>query len=230
MRLLFNSPLFASIPFQLFLKLPLTALFLFLHMYLRLWPSSSLFSRLYAVSRLPHESPPKSSFFFFTARFLLCFTRMFSIFQRYQRYKVKTPLPCGQSRHHRLPFVLPYPSFYPRGVPSSSTSHPDYFFFFWQKSILTSLPTALFGALLRPLFPIQQDNCVAAFLQKPAPLCKLFAGLGSTNKFVTTLRFSTQITALSLPYFPLLRPSFYLTLSGLSGRKYSFFLPFLLLG
>ena len=37
-------------------------------------------------------------------------TRMVSFPKRYQSYQIGTPPPSGQSRHHRLPLVLPYPS------------------------------------------------------------------------------------------------------------------------
>ena len=40
----------------------------------------------------------------------LRFTRMFSFPNRYQSYQIETPLSSGQSRHHRLPLVLRYPS------------------------------------------------------------------------------------------------------------------------
>ena len=40
---------------------------------------------------------------------------------------------------------------------------------------------------LRPLFPFQQAQYAQVSLLKPAPFCTLFAGLGSTNKSVTSL-------------------------------------------
>ena len=42
-------------------------------------------------------------------------------------------------------------------------------------------------AALRPLFPFQQAQYVQIFPLKPAPFCKLFAGLGSTIKSATSL-------------------------------------------
>ena len=55
---------------------------------------------------------------------------------------------------------------------------------------------------------------------KPALFDKLFAGLGSTNKFAISLLFSSSSTlALSSPPCPLLHLSFYLNLSGRSGRN-----------
>ena len=41
---------------------------------------------------------------------------------------------------------------------------------------------------LRPLFPFQLAQYVQVFLLKPAPSCKLFACLGSTNTSATSLR------------------------------------------
>ena len=43
----------------------------------------------------------------------------------------------------------------------------------------------------RPLFPFQQTQFVQVSLLKPAPLCMLFAGLGSTNK--SALFFSSPL-------------------------------------
>ena len=52
--------------------------------------------------------------------------------------------------------------------------------FLLAKVALAYLPTAFFLAL-RPLFPFQHAQYTQVFPLKPAPLCKLFAGLGSTN-------------------------------------------------
>ena len=48
------------------------------------------------------------------------------------------------------------------------------------------LPTAL-SVALRPLFPFRQTQYAKVFLLKPASFCKLFAGLGSTNKSAISL-------------------------------------------
>ena len=57
---------------------------------------------------------------------------------------------------------------------------------------------------------------------KPAPFCKLFAGLGSTNKSTTFLPFSCYLTlVLSSQLCSLLHLSFYFRLSGRSGRSCS---------
>ena len=61
---------------------------------------------------------------------------------------------------------------------------------------------------LRPLFPFQQAQYAQVSLLKPAPFCTLFAGLGSTNKSVTSLLLLSDsrsvLATLSSP------PSFYL--------------------
>ena len=60
----------------------------------------------------------------------------------------------------------------------------------------------------------------SSFLLKPAPFCKLFAGLGSTNKSAIPLLFSSSLTFdLSLVLCPLFCLCVYLNLSGKSGRK-----------
>ena len=60
-----------------------------------------------------------------------------------------------------------------------------------------------------PVFPL-----------KPAPFCKLFAGLSSTNKPAIFLLFSYYLTlVLSSPPYPLLNLSSYLKLCGRSGRN-----------
>ena len=47
--------------------------------------------------------------------------------KRYQYHQIRTPPPSGQSRHHRLPLVLPYPPSSLRGFFIFPTSHPDSF-------------------------------------------------------------------------------------------------------
>ena len=61
-------------------------------------------------------------------------------------------------------------------------------FLFLEKSVLASLPTAL-SVALRPLL-FSRPSMFKFFLLKPAPFCKLFSGLGSTNKFATFLLLS----------------------------------------
>ena len=73
---------------------------------------------------------------------------------------------------------------------------------------------------LRPLFPFQQAQYVQVFSLKPAPFCTFFAGLGSTIKSAISLLFSFYLTlVLPSPLCPLLHLSFYLKLSGWSGRN-----------
>ena len=73
---------------------------------------------------------------------------------------------------------------------------------------------------LRPLFPFQQAQYAQVFPLKPAPFCKLFAGLGSTNKSAISLFFSYYLTlVLFSPPCPLLQLSCYLKLCGRSGRN-----------
>ena len=72
---------------------------------------------------------------------------------------------------------------------------------------------------LRPPFSFQQAQYVQVFPLKPRPFCKHFAGLDSTNKSAISFLFSFSLTlALFLPLC-LLCLSFYLNLSGKSGRN-----------
>ena len=68
---------------------------------------------------------------------------------------------------------------------------------------------------MRPLFPFQQAQYAQVFPLKPAPLCKLFAGLGIINKSAIFLLFSSYMTfVLSSLLCSLLRLSFYLNHSS----------------
>ena len=89
------------------------------------------------------------------------------------------------------------------------------------------LPTA-HSVALRPLFPSQQAQFAQVFPLKPAPFCKIFAGLGSTNMSAISLLFSFYLTLVlsSLPN-SFLHLSFYLKLSGRSGRNCIFSPPVL---
>ena len=251
---------------------------------------------------------------------------MVSFPKRYQCHQIGTPSPSGQSRHHRLPLVLPYPSTIHRGFFTSlrvTLTHFTLFSYEWALRLPTSFPisglarlevkprlcrsgellrpltrpcflllvlgrlfslalpvllgicprlpwsppssscsdlplsrqgaalahldslplmiwyfgqTALFlfllaraapaflstalSVALRPLFPFRQAQCAQVFPLKPAPLCTLFAGLGSTNKSAISLLFSYYLTlVLSSPPCPLLHLSSYLKLCGRSGRN-----------
>ena len=67
------------------------------------------------------------------------------------------------------------------------------------KAATACLPTVL-SVVPRPLFPFQQAKYTHVFLLKPGPFCKFFAGLGSTNKSVTSLIYFSYLTlALSSP-------------------------------
>ena len=80
------------------------------------------------------------------------------------------------------------------------------------KTALAYLPTALSEAS-RPPFSSQQPHYAHVFPLKPAPFCKLFAGLGSINKSAISLLFSyCLILALSSLPCSLLHLSFYLNL------------------
>ena len=63
--------------------------------------------------------------FFFSSH--LRFTGMVFFPDRYQFHQIGTPPPSGQSRHNRLPLVLPYPTSCVRGYFSSPAGHPDSF-------------------------------------------------------------------------------------------------------
>ena len=52
-------------------------------------------------------------------------------------------------------------------------------------SLCSTEATLSFSA--SPVCPFQMAQFVQVFLMKPAPFCKLFAGLGSTNKSATSL-------------------------------------------
>ena len=60
------------------------------------------------------------------------------------------------------------------------------FLFFLARAASEFLPTAL-SVALRPLFLFRQAQYAQVFPLKPAPFCTLFAGLGSTNKSVSSL-------------------------------------------
>ena len=92
---------------------------------------------------------------------------MVSFPKRYQSYQVGTPPPSGQSRHHLLPLVVPYPSTTHRGFFTFPTSHSDSLHSYLMVGLFVSQPPFLFqvwpdlewnqdsadrpGELLRPL-------------------------------------------------------------------------------
>ena len=56
--------------------------------------------------------------------------RWFPFPKRYQYHQIGTPPPSGQSRHRRLPLVVPYPSTTHRGFSTFPTGHSDSLYFF----------------------------------------------------------------------------------------------------
>ena len=101
------------------------------------------------------------------------------------------------------------------------------FLFLLARAAPAFLPTAL-SVALRPLFPFRQAQYVQVFLLKLAPICTLFAGLGSTNKSAISLLFSYYLTlVLSSPPCSLLHLFSYLKLCGRSGRNCLFSPPVL---
>ena len=82
------------------------------------------------------------------------------------------------------------------------------FLFLLVRAALAYLPTA-FSVASRPLSSFQLAQYAQVCLLKPKPFCKLFAGLGSTNKSATSLLLLSDsrsvLTALSSPpsfFFP----------------------------
>ena len=63
---------------------------------------------------------------------------MVSFPKRYQYHQIGMLPPSGQSRHHRLPLVLPYPSSPLRGFSTSPSSHPNSFHSFIKVKIYGS--------------------------------------------------------------------------------------------
>ena len=79
------------------------------------------------------------------------------------------------------------------------------FLFFLANAALAYLPTAL-AVALRPLFPSQQVQYAQVSLLKPAPFCKVFAGLSSTIKSAPSLLSSYLSFCLSHPILSLIFP------------------------
>ena len=74
---------------------------------------------------------------------------MVSFPKRYQYHQIGTPPPSGQSRHHRLPLVFPYPSASLRGFFTFPTSHPDSFHFLSYERALRLPISFLISVLAR---------------------------------------------------------------------------------
>ena len=131
----YSAPASVSIQFQLFLGSPSTALFSFSkHVSLL---KAKFFPRLRALCCISASSwgPSKESLSVLYKAFLWTLltyasSGWFPFPKRYEFHQIGTPPPSGQSRHHRLPLVVPYPSASLRGLSTSPSSHPDSFHFF----------------------------------------------------------------------------------------------------
>ena len=98
----------------------------------------------------PTKVPLSSVLSFSLASFHLCFTRMVSLPKRYQYHQIGTPSPSGQSRHHRLPLILPYPTSSLGGFSTSPTSHLTHFTLsFYERALCipTSFPISCLARL-----------------------------------------------------------------------------------
>ena len=97
------------------------------------------------------------------------------------------------------PYALTLISFFLAKVRRSLTLTLSPLMIWYSRQMaLTYLPTAL-SVALRPLFPSQQAQFVQVSLLKPAPICMLFAGLGSTITSGISLLFSDLTLVLSSP-------------------------------
>ena len=94
------------------------------------------------------------------------------------------------------------------------------FLFLLAKAALAYLPT-VHSKALRPLFSFRQAQYVQVFPLKPAPFCKLFAGLGSTKSVISLPFYSSLILALSSSLCPFLCVFFTLiSLADLAGTLF----------
>ena len=89
--------------------------------------------------------------------------------------------------------------------------------FLLAKTAFAFLQTGRF-VVLRPLVPFQQAQFVPDFPLKPAQFCKLYTGLGSTNKFVSFLLLSDSCSVLSTVLFSVFSFTSN-SLAHLAGRK-----------
>ena len=86
------------------------------------------------------------------------------------------------------------------------------------KAALAYLPTA-FSVALRPLFPFQHTQFVQVFQLKPVPFCTVFAGLGSTNKYATSLLLLSDSCSVLATVFS--TPLIYSSVVDLAGTVFS---------
>ena len=128
--------------------------------------------------------------------------------QRYQYHQIGAPPPCGQSRHHRLPLVLSFPTSSRWGFFTSSSSHPDWFhsFILWAGS---SSPTLFF------LFQVWPDLGVKPRLRRSS-----WRAFSSTHPLIPPMSPREALHALHL-FPPWNLPSFTVesTLSSLFSRS-----------
>ena len=91
-------------------------------------PSKKLFFSLFCVKLFSNPSH-------------LCSTWMVSFSKRYQHHQIGKPPPSGQSRHHWLTLVLPYPTSPFWGFSIFFMSHPDSFrsVILWAGSLFPNL-------------------------------------------------------------------------------------------
>ena len=96
--------------------------------------------------------------------------------------------------------------------------------FFFGKGGSGVLASAHFVAV-KPTFPIRKAHCVEAFLLKPAPSCKLFAGFDN-NKTATRYSSFLLLSNSCFVRATLSSLSYHLPHTlALSGRNYAFFPP-----
>ena len=113
---------------------------------------------------------------------------MVSVPKSYQFHQIGTPPPSDQSRHHRLPLVLPYPTSSRRGLSTSPTSHPDSFHSFSNERALR----------LSTSFPISD---LARLGVKPRLCRSSWRALASTHPLMLSST-SSKEALLACPLFP----------------------------
>ena len=119
---------------------------------------------------------------------------MVSFPKRCQFHQIGTPPPSGQSRHHRLPLVVPYPSTTHRGFSTSPTSHPDSFYFSYERAL--RLPTS---------FPI---SGLARLGVKPRHCRSSWRAFASTHPLMLPSTCSREALVACPPFPPWNLPSF----------------------
>ena len=128
--------------------------------------------------------------------------------KRFQFHQIGTPPPSGQSRHHRLPLVFPYPTSSLRGFFTSPTNHLTHFTFLSYKQALR-LPTS---------FPISGLTRLAV---KPRLCRSSWRAFASTHPLMLPSTSSRETLLACPPYPPWNLPSFTVEsiLSSLCSRS-----------